>query len=200
LSEYKAFKTVIGNLSNKDQALIIENTMEKQLMAEFSWVDVSTGVGYFIIKNTNYIVAIESIINSLNNYTCSNSQEITLDENLFFNMYSNKGGLAMEELKNMPLNFVEVNGNRKKSEELYEKAKELWIKKYPEIYNNIYNSDKKSEEYIPEHYPVFVKTGNPEYDNDVFAKAKQEWVKNYPEEFNKMNSIYIPSNIKKEQE
>jgi hypothetical protein len=182
LSELKAFKTTIGNLSNQEQAIIIENTLEKILMSEFSFVDYSTKTGYFIIKNNNYIAAIEANINSLNNYTCSNSQEITLDENLFLEMYSKRGGMKNGDLKNQPPNYYFVNGNDKKTELLYQVAKEIWVKKYPESYNALYNSDNKGKEYVPEHYPVFVNTGNPENDNFIFDKAKQEWIKNYPDE------------------
>ncbi len=186
LADYKAFKTTISNMSNKEQSVFIENTMEKNLMAEFSYVDFSTGTGYFIIKNNNYIAAIEAIINSLNNYTCSNSQELALTDNLFLEMYTKRGGLKNEDLKNQPPNYFYVNGNQKKTELLYQIAKEKWIKKYPESYNSLYNSNSESKEYIPEHYPVLINTGNPESDNAINAKAKQEWLKNFPEEYEQL--------------
>ncbi len=52
--------------------------------------------------------------------------------------------------------------------------------------NNIRKSSsfdpKKRADGMPEHYPVFIDTGNPDHDNSVYDQAKQEWIKNYPEE------------------
>jgi len=58
---------------------------------------------------------------------------------------------------------------------------------------------KKRGDGMPEHYPVFVDTGNPEYDNSVYDQAKQEWIKNYPEEVSKITGRKIDefSNEKK---
>lgn len=42
--------------------------------------------------------------------------------------------------------------------------------------------EKKRGDGMPEHYPVFVNTGNENYDNSVYEQAKQEWIKNYPNE------------------
>lgn len=214
LSEYKAFKTTIGNLSNQEQAVIIENTMEKILMSEFSWVDFSTGTGYFIIKNNNYIAAIESIINSLNNYNCSNSQELTLNENLFLEIYSKKSGIKNEDIKNIPPNFIDISGNGKKSELLYRLAKEIWVKKYPESYNALY-SNKTVQEIkeikevnnieLPSDFPKFINSGNQQSDNFIYQKTKDDWILKNPEKykilinFGKQNDSENQEKISKEQ-
>lgn len=181
LTNYKTYSVVISNLKNQEQAIDIVKNAEKSLWSEFAWIDFKTGIGYFINNNSMQMSNITSLINS-KGLTCSNTKEINLDNNLFLEIYSNRSGLKSESLKNQPLNYINL-GDQQKSELFYQIAKEIWIKKYPESYNALYNSDYKNDkEYMPEHYPVFVNTGNSEQDNANYENAKQEWIKNYPDE------------------
>jgi hypothetical protein len=64
---------------------------------------------------------------------------------------------------------------------------------------------KKRSDGMPDHYPYYISTGNPEYDNSIYDQAKQEWIKNYPNEVELMtgrsyqNSTGLknPNNTKK---
>lgn len=57
----------------------------------------------------------------------------------------------------------------------------LISKESPDFKKEIIPSKMRSDG-MPEHYPVYENTGNPDYDNSVYEQAKQEWIKNYPVE------------------
>ena len=185
LTNYKTYKLVIGNLTNQEQATNIINNAEKSLLSEFAWVDFKTGIGYFINNKSMQISSITSLIKNSSGLTCSNTQEINLDNNLFLEIYSQRSGLIKESIKNKLPDYINL-GDQKKSEFFYQTAKEIWIKNYPENYNSLNNNEEINKENIPEHYPVFINTGNFELDNSKFDNAKQEWIKNYPDEVEKM--------------
>lgn len=186
LSDFKAYKIALGNLSNQEQAINIAKTTEKELLSEFSWIDFSSGVGYFIVKNNKNITATESYLRSLNNINFSNTQEIRLEDNLFLELYSKKSGIKNESLQNQIPDYINL-ASKTTSELFYQTAKEIWSNKYPENYKAIYNAEDKNrniqkDENTPEHYPVYINTGNPDYDNSVYDQAKKEWIINYPGE------------------
>lgn len=180
LTNYKTYSVVISNLKNQEQAIDIVKNAEKSLWSEFAWIDFKTGIGYFINNNSMQMSNITSLINS-KGLTCSNTKEINLDNNLFLEIYSQRSGIAKELIgKNIP-NYINLS-NQFKSETFYGTAKEIWVKKYPESYDELHNYNNYNKAYIPEHYPKFINSGNLEYDSNMYAKAKQEWLKNYPEE------------------
>jgi len=198
-NEYKFYSISISNLKNQEQANSISELSEKNLLSEFSWVDFKTGIGYFINNKSMQISNITSLIKS-NDLTCSNIQEINLDNNLFLEIYSNRSGLKSESLKNQPLNYINL-GDQQKSELFYQTAKEIWIKKYPQYYDAIYNNNsnniKSNNNYTPLHYPKFIHTSNIDFDNSVFDRAKREWIKKFPAEYSKMSGDNIPIYKKK---
>lgn len=44
---------------------------------------------------------------------------------------------------------------------------------------------------MPEHYPVFINTGNPDIDNANYDNLKKDWMENYPVEYAKLRGITI---------
>lgn len=48
------------------------------------------------------------------------------------------------------------------------------------------NMQKNRTDRMPEHYPIFVDTGNSTLDNENYDKEKQQWYKEYPEEVAKL--------------
>lgn len=48
------------------------------------------------------------------------------------------------------------------------------------------NMQKNRTDGMPEHYPIFVDTGNSTLDNENYDKEKQQWFKEYPEEVAKL--------------
>lgn len=194
-NDYKAYKMTINNLPSSEQAMYLARLTEKNLLSEFTWIDYTAGMGYFIIKKENSCSEIEKLIGKTYNLTVSDSKELILNDDFFLNMYLQKGGIKGECVLNQPPNYVYLGkGNESKTELFYHIAKEIWVKKYPEYYNAYYtnNSEKKgSKEEMPRHYPIYVNTGNVEYDSSAYDKAKQEWIKNYPEEVEQLTKMIL---------
>ena len=187
-SDYRAFKMSISNLSQQEQAVYLARITEKNFLAEFSWIDFKNGMGYFLIKKSNTIDEIERLLIDSKKLVVSDVKEITLNDDFFLEMYMQKGGINGECVLNQPPNYIYLGkGNEMKSESLYQVAKRIWVSKYPDYYNAYYNvSGSPAKEVgnnsLPEHFPVYKKTGNSEYDDMEYAKAKLEWINNYPEE------------------
>lgn len=44
---------------------------------------------------------------------------------------------------------------------------------------------------MPDHYPIFINTGNPDFDNANYDYLKKDWIENYPVEYAKLRGITI---------
>ncbi|MFA4852678.1 MAG: hypothetical protein WC599_09190 [Bacteroidales bacterium] len=64
--------------------------------------------------------------------------------------------------------------------------------------NNPANIEKRRDG-MPEHYPVFVNTGNTDADNAQYEMDKQEWIKKYPEEVAKITGREIDEFVNKKE-
>lgn len=197
LSNHKAYKMPIAKMANPDQAKDISKTLEKNVFCDLIWVNFKNGEIYFITSEELRKAKIFELINNTYNVTCSDFEEIVIDNDLFLNIYAQKSEISFESINKQIPNYI-YTGNQEKSEMLYQTAKEIWVNKYPYQYKSIYSAEGKNLENIPEHYPVFVNTGNPDYDNSVFDQAKKEWIKQYPEEYSKMSGETYPVKNNKE--
>lgn len=65
-----------------------------------------------------------------------------------------------------------------------------WINKHPNEYQFLVDSEKKdvitSNEILPNDFPKYVNTGNPELDNQNYSKQKEKWIMEHPEAYKKM--------------
>lgn len=183
LADYKTYNIIISNLDNQNMADELAGTIQKSFLSEFAWIDYPSGKGYFIMEKNKPVSKIEAVIKNTNNYTFSNTQEIDLSDDLYLEIYTRKGRMEVSALSFQEPKYLMIE-NENTSALFFHNAKEIWIKNYPEAYNSVYHVkvNNNNKEYIPEHYPKFINTGNPEQDNSVYAKSKQEWLKNYPEE------------------
>ncbi|OFY86486.1 MAG: hypothetical protein A3F72_14970 [Bacteroidetes bacterium RIFCSPLOWO2_12_FULL_35_15] len=174
----KAYKITMKGADNLVKADNIERQMEKLQLAIFSFVDPTTSMGYFIVDNLNKIQEIEKTLNNEKDFSFSSFEEIPLTEESFLEMYMKRGGFEKAEFsKNIPKQIV-MGPYQELSSSLYLKALIVWEKKYKNAFNKLQG--------LPEHYPVFFNTGNPEYDNARYGQAKEDWIKNYPDEVEKI--------------
>lgn len=170
----KAYKITIKGVDILLKADYIERQMEKLQLAIFSFVDPTTSMGYFIVDNLNKVQEIEKTLNNEKGFSFIGFEEIPLTEENFLEMYIKRGGVEKAEFsKNIPKQIV-MGPYQELSSSLYLKALIVWEKEYKNVYNKLQG--------LPEHYPVFFNSGNPEYDNSKYGHAKEEWVKNYPDE------------------
>ena len=63
------------------------------------------------------------------------------------------------------------------------KAKKAECTKAPVSSSNL----KNSEVTMPDDFPQFIDTGNPEQDNATFAEAKRRWIEANPEKYKALN-------------
>jgi hypothetical protein len=193
LADYKAYKITVTDILDQLHAENIAKSLEKSNLATLVWIDYVKGEGYCILKSDKLIAKVETEINN-QKATWINTQEINLDDNKFFGIYSQKGGTATNGLSESQPNYVKLI-NESESAMFYHNAKQIWMNKYPEIYKSEYGvksvvgGEKRNIQDMPEHCPKFINTGNPDYDNSVYEQAKREWIKNYPEEYNKMFGV-----------
>ncbi len=178
----KAFKITMKGASDFAKADLVSRQMEKMQLAIFSVVDPQTSTGFFIVDNINKVQGIEKALNNLNGFSFVAFEEVSLTEDLFLEMYLKRGGFEKADYsKNKPKQIM-MGPDVNLTNSLYRKAIDLWEKDYSKAYQNNLNGR-------PEHYPVFVSTGNPEKDSYSFELAKQEWIKNYPKEAESYSGI-----------
>ncbi|MBI4646102.1 MAG: hypothetical protein HY738_05755 [Bacteroidia bacterium] len=85
-------------------------------------------------------------------------------------------------------------GNPEYDNQLYDKEKKEWISKYPLEVEQVTGKTQdvkpgeKRSDGMPEHYPIFIDTGNPDADNALYDKKKQEWIRKYPSEVEQVTS------------
>ena len=215
-NEYKFYSISISNLKNQEQANSISELSEKNLLSEFSWVDFSTNTGFFLLNNASKISEIEKIINSNYGLSVFETKEINFDNELFLKIYYQKGNGKSEYSINQPPDYIHFGiGNESKSEKFYQMAKKIWINKYPESYNALYNnneeqsfkSSKNENKYyeLPSDFPKFIDTGNPQSDITDYQKTKDDWILKNPDKyktiinFGKINDSENQEKISKEQ-
>lgn len=182
LSDYQAYKMPIINVNNQKQADEVSRAIEKNHFAELVWIDYKKSEIYLITMNSIKQHEIISYVNNYYNIRFGDIEELNLDNELYLNIYAQKSGILYENIPNQIPESIYL-GDPEKSEKMFQIAKELWVNKYPEKYDEIYNGNKSKELKFPEHYPIFVNTGNIDHDNVVFDNAKKEWIKNYPDEY-----------------
>ncbi len=77
-----------------------------------------------------------------------------------------------------------------------EAERQEWILNHPEEYHFLIGSFKKegveSQSPLPNDFPKFINTGNPELDNQNYTKQKALWINEHPELYKKMQE---PSTI-----
>lgn len=170
----KAYKITLKGADNLVKADNIERQIEKLQLAIFSFVDPAISTGYFVVDNFNQLQGIKNTLNNEKGFSFIGFEEIPLTEEIFLEMYMKRCGFEKTEFsKNIPKQIV-MGPYQELSSSLYLKALIVWEKEYKNAYNKLQG--------LPEHYPVFFNTDNPEYDNSKYDLAKKEWIKNYPDE------------------
>lgn len=174
-SNNNAYKIAMKGANNSVNADFVARQMEKSQFAIFSYVDPTTSTGYFVVENNSKVVEIQNFLNNEQGYSVIELQEIPLTDELFIEMYMKRSGVEKADFSKNEPKQITMGPNEELSTSLYLKASNVWKKLYSNAYHN-------KQQGLPEHYPVFVNTGNPELDNSTFDQAKQEWLKNYPKE------------------
>lgn len=171
----KAYKIAMKGASSFINAENISRQSEEMQIVVFSYVDPSTSTGYFIVSNFSKVQEIEKMINSDNGFSFIGYEEVTFNKDLFLEMYMKRGGYQKIQFSTNKPKEITMGLHKDLTTNLYTKALDVWEDFYGKGDGGKLNG-------VPQHYPVFVNTGNPENDNLKFEQAKQEWIKNYPEE------------------
>lgn len=126
----KVYKITMEGVNDFKKADHISRLMEKMMLCLFSYVDTTTSTGYFIVDNFYKVHEIEKMINNEKEIKFISSEEISLTENLFIEMYMKRGGYESTEFSLQPPKKIVMGPFNGLSNGLYEKANEIWIKKY----------------------------------------------------------------------
>lgn len=178
LSKKIALKISIKGADSIDKADLIGRQIEKLQLALFSYVDPTSGIGYFIVENNEKEIEIQSTVNSEQGYSITESQQINLTDELFIEMYMKRGGFQKNEFATNTPKIILLGSNNDLTNSLYLKAIVVWKSLYSISYNKSIGA--------AEHHPIFVNTGNPNNDNEMYNQEKQNWVNNYPNEVEQM--------------
>lgn len=171
----KAYKISIKGVENSTKANFISSQIEDKQLAVFSYIDPTSNAGYFIVNNFSKIKEIENEINNSSGYSFISANEVVFNKETFLEMYMKRSGFEKSQFSNNKPKEILMGENKDLTTNLYSKALEVWENYYSKAFD-----EKRND--LPEHYPVFVNTGNPENDSRMYEQAKQEWLKNYPEE------------------
>jgi hypothetical protein len=130
LEKNKAYKISMKGLSDHNKADYITRTVEKMQMAIFAFADPVTETGYFIVDNFYKVHEIEKIIDNENGFHYIGYEEVDLTEDAFFEMYMQRGGFEKGEFSTNPPKKVIMGPYNKLTNDLYNKAVEIWDKKF----------------------------------------------------------------------
>ena len=117
-------------VDNFKKADNVERLTEKMFMSIFSFVDTTTSTGYFIVDNFYKVHEIEKIINNQNDIHFKSSEEVKLTEDLYLEIYQKRSRSNPDEFSLLPPKKVFIGPFVKLTNDLYNKANEIWEKKY----------------------------------------------------------------------
>lgn len=115
---------------NFNKADNIERLMEKMKLSLFSYVDTITSTGYYIVDNFYKVHEIEKAINNQNGYKYIGNEEMQLTEDFFLEIYMKRGGFKSSEFSSQLPRKIQMGPFNELTNGLYNKAKEIWEKKY----------------------------------------------------------------------
>jgi len=124
------YKITMEGANDFNKADNIGRTMEKMQLAIFSYVDPTTSTGYFIVDNFYKVHEIEKMINNKDGYSYTGSEEFQLTEDNFLEMYMKRGGYEPDEFSSQPPKKIIMGPFNELTNSLYNKANEIWDKKY----------------------------------------------------------------------
>lgn len=171
----KAYKITIKGVDDVAKADVISREIESKQLVVFSYIDPKTNSGYIVVNNFSKVKEVENKINNTSGYSLINVNEVEFNKEIFLELYMKRGGFEKPQFSNNKPKEILMSENKDLTTILYSKALEVWENYYSKAFD-----EKKND--LPEHYPVFVNTGNQENDSRRYEQAKQEWLKNYPEE------------------
>lgn len=142
LSAYKLFNYQINSTIDTKTADYLTLTSEKTDLSVFSFVDSHSGKAYFFVEKNCDKKELGLLLRN-NGCQISDFEEISPAEDIFLEIYMNRGGISTDEIPEHLPKFIQIGPNKELSNDLYNLAKKTWIKKYPEKYNSFFPPKKE---------------------------------------------------------
>ena len=151
LSAYKLFNYQINSALDTKTADYLTLTSEKTNLSVFSFVDGHSGKAYFFVEKNSDYKELGLLLKS-NGCQISDFEEIPPAEDIFLEIYMNRGGISTDEIPEHMPKFIQIGPDNELSNDLYNLAKKTWVKKYPEKYNSFFPPKKEMTEEETEKY------------------------------------------------
>ena len=139
LQKNKLYKISLSGADNFSKADEVSRLMEKNMLSIFSYVDFTTGEGYFIVDNYYKVHEIEKMLDNSNEFKYISFEEIPLSKDIFLEIYFKRGGENTDDFSVGLPKKVNLGPKVELAEQLYGVAKEIWVENYPDSYNNLYS-------------------------------------------------------------
>jgi len=140
LNNYFLFNYKVKGINSKYLSDYAARLLEKNDVAIFAAFD-TLGSGYVIVEKEYQGNECKKFLENAGryNFTVISYEKMNLTEDLYLSIYQLRNNLPLNE----PPKFIQLGPKTELSNLLYNKAKDIWIKKFPEKYKEIIKSNNK---------------------------------------------------------